>query len=650
MADSPAWPPRVRDPMARPLLWRLPLAVFVFVGLAAVANFDALLRRDVERDAERHAEQVQALLSAHLRDRASYVHALTLALAALNEAPGRAPSFLPLSRELQGGAQEVVSIALVDTMGRVREQLIRHAQADTLVPESRDAGSLERAVAVAGAVRQGRMTITPTVTLRDGSAGVIMYDPIVRAGRTLGLVGAGIAHRRLLDGAVTAHARFSHRVRDTGGEVITLDARWPTSPQRVVTRDVMLPDGRRWEVDIAVPRFEPFLPRLLTGLAGAALIALVVATVLREAGRSERLAEHSLRLELVSRDLLDANVRLEERAGQVVEANRAKSRFLANVSHELRTPINAIVGYNALALDGMYGSLPTSLREAHERIRLASRHLLALVDDVLDLSRIEAGRMSLEPGPVDPGALLASVAAVVEPTAAAKGVHIDVVLGRDLPRLVTDGRHLRQILINLASNAVKFTERGVITLVARRDPADPTERFLLAVEDTGVGILPADQVRVFEEFEQVLDDARGDSQRRGTGLGLPIARKLALLLGGDVEVDSTPGIGSRFTVRVPIVVPGRETTSPPIAGASPTPAASSAIPGTASGAAPRRSTTTPTPRVTTGELERAVARTRELVDGTARPDVASSKPTSMETPRGARVDASSGVDAPDADD
>jgi signal transduction histidine kinase len=644
MADSPAWPPRVRDPMARPLLWRLPLAVFVLVGLAGVASIDALLRRDVEREAERHAEQAQALLGAHLQDRASYVHALTLALAALNEGPGRSPSFLPLSRELQGGAREVISIALVDTLGRVQDRLVRQADGAVLMPEHREEGSLERAVAVAGAVRQGRMTITPTVTLRDGSAGVIIYDPIVRGGRILGLIGAGIAHQRLLEGAITAHARFAHRVRDTGGEVITLDARWPTAPQHIVTRAVTLPDGRRWEVDIAVPRFEPFLPRLLTGLAGAALIALVVATVLREAARSERLAEHSLRLELVSRDLLDANVRLEERAGQVVEANRAKSRFLANVSHELRTPINAIVGYNALALEGMYGLLPAPLREAHERVRLASRHLLALVDDVLDLSRIEAGRMSLEPGPVDAGAVLASVAAVVEPTAAAKGVHIDVVLGRDLPRLITDARHLRQILLNLASNAVKFTEQGVITLVARRDPVDPTGRFLLAVEDTGIGISATDQARIFEEFEQVLADARGDSQRRGTGLGLPIARKLAILLGGDVEVDSTPGIGSRFTVRIPIVAPGRDATGAPAAAAPAPSAASDASVGT-----PRR-LPTPMPRVTTGELERAVARTRELVDGPTLPDVGSGAQAGADSARPTRADAASGVDAPDAAD
>ena len=287
---------------------------------------------------------------------------------------------------------------------------------------------------------------------------------------------------------------------------------------------------------------------------------------------------------------------------QVAEANRAKSRFLANVSHELRTPINAIVGYNALVLEGVYGALSDGLREAHERIRLASRHLLALVDEVLDLSRIEAGRMSFEPGVVDIAALLDGVAAVVEPTAAAKGVHVDVVLGRDLPRLTTDGRHLRKVLLNLASNAVKFTEEGVVTLVARRDPDAPDQRVVLAVEDTGIGIATADQARIFEEFEQVLADARGDSLRRGTGLGLPIARKLSRLMGGDVELESAPGQGSRFVVRIPITAPVAHAVAPGAEGVElarrPTPAAPSA-------------------RVSTEELERAVARSREIVDAPA---------------------------------
>jgi signal transduction histidine kinase len=239
---------------------------------------------------------------------------------------------------------------------------------------------------------------------------------------------------------------------------------------------------------------------------------------------------------------------LEERAQQIAAAHRAKSRFLANVSHELRTPLNAIVGYNSLALDGLYGELSAHLRVAHERIRTAAEHLLNLVNDILDLSKIEVGRMEVTPERVDLAAVLDGVAAVVEPIAAAKGVRLDVVVGRDLPALETDARHLRQILLHLASNAVKFTERGSVTIAARRDGA----RAAVAVSDTGVGIAAGDLDRIFDEFEQVRPGGRGDSIERGTGLGLALARKLARLLGGDVTVESQVGAGSRFTLTLPV--------------------------------------------------------------------------------------------------
>jgi signal transduction histidine kinase len=289
----------------------------------------------------------------------------------------------------------------------------------------------------------------------------------------------------------------------------------------------------------------------VTWTVGLLLLLLVVFLVLREEARARRFAAHSFDLELMSRDLLDANVRLEDRAQQIAEANRAKSRFLANVSHELRTPLNAIVGYNSLAIDGIYGALPAPLRGAHERIRAAAEHLLALVNDVLDLSKIEVGRMEIDLEVTDIGALLDSVVTVIEPIASAKGLSIDVIIGRDVPRITTDGRHVRQILLNLASNAIKFTERGSVTLIARRSNAGRGETVRITVEDTGLGIAPEDIDRIFEEFEQVRPSGRGDSLQRGTGLGLAIARKLARLLGGEIEVSSTEGVGSRFTLDLP---------------------------------------------------------------------------------------------------
>jgi signal transduction histidine kinase len=308
-------------------------------------------------------------------------------------------------------------------------------------------------------------------------------------------------------------------------------------------------------VEVAIPRLQPLVARLVNWLVGSLLLVLVVLLVVREKAQSERFAERTTELEILSRDLLDANVRLEERAQQIAEANRAKSRFLANVSHELRTPLNAIVGYNSLARDGVYGELPAQLGGVHDRIAAAADHLIGLVNDVLDLSKIEVGRMAVEPQPVNIGALVDAVATVIEPMANAKRLHVDVVIARDVPEIQTDPSHLRQILLNLTSNAVKFTERGTITIVARRRPPEVGDGIVVTVEDTGIGIAPGDQERIFQEFEQVRPSGRGDSLERGTGLGLAIARKLARLLGGDVQVQSVPGSGSRFLLTLPLLSP-----------------------------------------------------------------------------------------------
>jgi signal transduction histidine kinase len=187
----------------------------------------------------------------------------------------------------------------------------------------------------------------------------------------------------------------------------------------------------------------------------------------------------------------------------------------------------------------------------HDRIAAAADHLLGLVNDVLDLSKIEVGRMAVDPQLVNLGSLVDAVATVIEPMASAKRLHVDVVVARDLPELHTDPGHVRQILLNLVSNAVKFTERGAVTIVARRQEPDLGDGVVVIVEDTGIGIAREDHDRIFQEFEQVRPSGRGDSLERGTGLGLAIVRKLARLLGGDVQVRSAPGAGSRFILSLP---------------------------------------------------------------------------------------------------
>jgi PAS domain S-box-containing protein len=228
-------------------------------------------------------------------------------------------------------------------------------------------------------------------------------------------------------------------------------------------------------------------------------------------------------------------------------ANRAKSEFLASMSHELRTPLNAILGYTSLLADEITGPVTAAQRDQLLRVRASATHLLGLIDEVLTFSRLEAGREHLSLQMVDVATVLEEATSLVRPMAVAKGIPISIEPPTADTRLESDLLKLRQILVNLLTNAVKFTDRGSITVSARvRD--DVVE---ISVRDTGIGIPATHLERVFEPFWQ-MEQARS---RRvgGTGLGLSVTRRLARLLGGDVSVTSTPGEGSSFTVRLPRV-------------------------------------------------------------------------------------------------
>jgi signal transduction histidine kinase len=410
----------------------------------------------------------------------------------------------------------------------------------------------------ADAIARSRATSAPATTgvivLQSDTLGLVIYDPIVVRERITGYVASALAYAPMLRSllAPRLQGRFGYRITDSVGRVLAVSPGYAARSEQFATRMISLPGGREWRLDVPVGLFQPRAARVTMWVVGIVLLFIVFLLVLREDARAERIAMHSFNLELVSRDLLDANVRLEERAQQVTEANMAKSRFLANVSHELRTPLNAIVGYNALSLSGLYGEITPEQRSAHDRIRTSAEHLLRLVNDVLDLSKIEVGRMEVDISEVSLEPLLENVVSMVESVAEAKDVRIDLVVARDLPVIATDARHVKQILMHLATNAIKFTERGSVTIVAKRgEPADPSRAVVVAVEDTGIGIREGDLSRIFEEFEQVRPGGRGDSLVRGTGLGLAVARKLARLLGGEVKAESHVGVGSRFTLILP---------------------------------------------------------------------------------------------------
>jgi len=236
------------------------------------------------------------------------------------------------------------------------------------------------------------------------------------------------------------------------------------------------------------------------------------------------------------------NARLYEEAQ---EANRAKAGFLATMSHELRTPLNAILGYADLLDLEVAGPLAEAQRTQLRRIQAGGRHLLQLIEEILTFSRIEAGREEVHWAPADVGEIAREAAALVEPLAAAKRLGFSVRVGDGAGEMETDPGKVRQILLNLLSNAVKFTDAGEVALEAEADGGGWTVR----VRDTGIGIEREQAERIFDPFSQV---EQAPSRRvEGTGLGLTVSRQLARLLGGDVEVESVPGVGSTFTVRLP---------------------------------------------------------------------------------------------------
>ena len=289
-----------------------------------------------------------------------------------------------------------------------------------------------------------------------------------------------------------------------------------------------------------------------------ALSALVIALV-QERTQARRIADRSDELERLSAELL--------------RANRAKSEFLANVSHELRTPLAAVVGFIDLLRDGAYGELAPRQVGPVERIESSANHLRELVDQILDLSKLAAGRLEVSTESLNLRAFVIDVASEVESLLNEKGLTFSIAVPATLPKVDTDPTHLRQILVNLLGNAIKFTDTGTITVRAVRVPegevaqmagrarrrpllAEGGSFVALQVSDTGAGIAERDHERIFEEFEQVNAGPRGDSMRRGTGLGLSISRRLARLLGGDITVESELGAGATFTVWLPLDLVG----------------------------------------------------------------------------------------------
>lgn len=288
---------------------------------------------------------------------------------------------------------------------------------------------------------------------------------------------------------------------------------------------------------------------------------------------AERIAEEK------TREIFDANARLQQlnnhleelvrqRTAEVaaardeaVRASQAKSDFLASMSHELRTPLNAIIGYSEILLEESGDLVRPELRPDLEKIRGAGKHLLGLINDILDLSKIEAGKMDLFLEEIDVAGLLADVSATVPPLMAKNGNLFEVRGNPDLGTARSDQTKVRQILLNLLSNAAKFTKQGRIILSAKRLTGGRGDYLEFEVSDTGIGMTPEQMAKLYSAFSQA--DASTTRNYGGTGLGLAITKHFCLMLGGDVKVQSEPGVGSTFVVTLPAVCPiAGETPSP----------------------------------------------------------------------------------------
>lgn len=391
---------------------------------------------------------------------------------------------------------------------------------------------------------------------RGGSGNALLGEPVVESGVFTGIAVALVDEARLLAPAADATVEG----RSFVALLIDGDTVSPTPGavghgRRSAPARVPLPGQPAWfVVSGQVPRENA--TRLVIWSIGTGALVLLFFGLVRERRQTARIAERSVELERLSAELL--------------RANRMKSEFLASVSHELRTPLNAIVGFVDLLKDGAYGELSERQISPVDRIAISAARLRTLVDQVLDIAKIAAGRLEVRMESVTLRPFLANVVSEIEPLVQEKGLRVSIAVDSDVAKVKTDPTHLRQILINLLGNAVKYTQAGGIELHARIDRLGPPPRSLavtgqhaafrpdqagtwtaIDVRDSGIGIATADLERIFEEFEQVKPHGAQDPENRGTGLGLAISRRLAALLGGDVSVDSALGAGSTFTIWLP---------------------------------------------------------------------------------------------------
>lgn len=363
----------------------------------------------------------------------------------------------------------------------------------------------------------------------DSGPGIPHLDEVLqgryasRTGMGMGLIGT----RRLMD-------RFDVRTAPGSGTTVELAKRLP--------RNAWIDAAARLRVAAELARLRPVDPVQELQRQNAELVVALAEVRTRQ----EDLHRLNQELEDTNRGVVALYAELDERVEQLRRANKLRAQFMSYMSHEFRTPLDSILALSGLLLNRVDGELTEEQEKQVSYIRRSAHDLLGLVDDLLDTARVEAGKAAVHPTSFTAAELFNALRATLRPLLSGESTQLLFDDASAVPPLVTDEPKVAQILRNLVSNALKFTEAGEVRVSARGVEGD---RVAFTVTDTGVGIEPEDQARIFEDFAQV--DGQVQRRRRGTGLGLPLSRKLAELLGGTLTMESRPGRGSAFTLELP---------------------------------------------------------------------------------------------------
>jgi signal transduction histidine kinase len=445
-----------------------------------------------------------------------------------------------------GDELEALADQFNDMAGRLQESYadlekkveIRTHELAQSVAELRALGEVSQAVNSTLDFQEVLNTIvTKAVQLSDTDAGAIYeFDEGISEFHLRSTYG--------MDDALIAAIKERHiRIGDAGiGHAVAQRAPWQVADvQQEATSEVL---------DVVVRA--GFRALLIVPLLGAERIVGALVVRRKRPGEFPKQTIDLLQTFAAQSVLAIQNARLfheiEDKSRQLEVASQHKSQFLANMSHELRTPLNAILGYTELILDSIYGDVPAKMRGVLERVQKNGKHLLGLINDVLDLSKIEAGQLTLALADYSLKEVVHSVFAAVESLANEKKLALKVEVPNTLPVGRGDERRLTQVLLNLVGNAIKFTDQGEVAIKA----AAVNGAYTVSVVDTGPGISPADQAKIFEEFQQA--DSSATKKKGGTGLGLSIARRIIELHGGRIWVESEVGKGATFCINLPVKV------------------------------------------------------------------------------------------------